>query len=313
MYDLDEHTMGKILDVWKLIEILTPARCESLERYFKDTNLVHSDKLEFEAGLDDEEQDQIFPLENEPYQHNNVVDSPDDKKTAIIFWHAYMGYIDWQKAETSIQNVVDKLCGEDQKAFREFRPKNVKMVPVVAFIMNQNHELVYDSIIISSAAWALGKIMNPNFTSENIDDLLNYDTSYRQIIDDIIAEIQKLSDNVNPHSHPENSPTVDHVNTIKEPADNKHNSETNGVDNSVIVMNIEKINYFIRRVMEELDIPDNFLLKQPDVCIRKVFYAKIKNLKQIIHPKTDRITYNISHFRSAPSICLIAFFLQRLI
>ena len=82
---------------------------------------------------------------------------------------------------------------------------------------------------------------------------------------------------------------------------------------SFIVMNSEKIDYFTRRIMQELSIPYKFFIKKPDICIRKVIYADIKDLKQK-KDKNGRTLYNISHKpeKLKPLEMFNSFFLQDL-
>ena len=321
MYNFDNQTKINILNVWKLIEILTPAKCSSIERYLAEIQDHKNELLEFKAGFDCEIQDKAYRIQDEPFKSHNFVPNP-DKKISIIFWHAYMGYVDWQRAEQEIQKVVEKLCGEDNSYLKEWRAKSNKIVPVVAFIMNQRHELDLNSITISSAAWALGKIMNPKFSEEKLEELLNYDNDIAHLIHKICTELQEnypnnlaIAYSADDHSHTYSTDDIDKniQNNIQEKFDqNGHSINSESVNNAKIAMNMEKINYFTRRVMEELNIPERFLLNYPDICIRKVIYKNTKGLKKIIDEVTQKFCYDISNIHSAPLDMFNSFFIEEI-
>ncbi|ABV75401.1 hypothetical protein A1C_05830 [Rickettsia akari str. Hartford] len=66
MYNQSDEHIKSILDVWKIIEVLTPNKNENLNRYFEIIRSNTDKKDNFSCRLD--EQEKLFCLKDAPFK-----------------------------------------------------------------------------------------------------------------------------------------------------------------------------------------------------------------------------------------------------
>ena len=169
MYNNDKNKIKSLLDVWKVIEILTPSPSEDLKLYLKDREELKGEKLrrkEYKNGLET-----LYLFED----ISSVIDErPEENDDYEIWWKVYIGAINWGVAESDIQAKVTKSIGKDPS--EGLIKKSNIIVPALGFIMSNDKRVMEESITLSTAAWALGKITSDGFGKNNITQLVNFET-----------------------------------------------------------------------------------------------------------------------------------------
>lgn len=239
-YNLSFEKSKKILDVWHFVELLSPSLSEKIGDFYKKAFELEKSKQEYINIF----KDKLFLLEKAPYL---------DKKyqEENHYWHIYLGHLNWTQAEHKIkENFTQNQANDILKTFGKSTFSRQRIVPIAAFILTEDGCLHPNSFVISSAAWAFGKIIN--------GDYVNNPKSFFQFtkdVDNLNYEIAALLYD-NPKSIEDNFDSDDVLNT--EMSKLKHTP-----------IEYEKIQKITTFLLEYLRIDQNFLVDIPDICIKK--------------------------------------------
>ena len=119
MYNHSKKKVKSLLDVWKVIEILTPTSSEDLKLYLKDREELKDKKL---RRKDYENKGETLYLFEDM---SSVMDNRHEKSDEDeVWWKVYIGAINWGEAEKDIQAKVREKIGEDpsEKLIKEKDP-----------------------------------------------------------------------------------------------------------------------------------------------------------------------------------------------
>ncbi|WP_395477060.1 hypothetical protein [Rickettsia endosymbiont of Pantilius tunicatus] len=105
MYNQSDEQVKSILDVWKIIEVLTPFKNDTLTKYFEaiEGYKERQDKREkFYYELEDHEA--LYLLKDAPFEDfdKNELKVDLTKNKVEVYWNIYLGYLKWSEAEVAI-------------------------------------------------------------------------------------------------------------------------------------------------------------------------------------------------------------------
>lgn len=120
MYNQSDEQIKSILDLWKIIEVLTPNKNENLNRYFEIIR-EHTDKEgSFSCKLDKKET--LFFLKDVPFEKLDKTKLGIDleKNEVAVHWHIYLGYLKWSEAELDILKKIQNITKLDQEFLNDY-------------------------------------------------------------------------------------------------------------------------------------------------------------------------------------------------
>ncbi|MDP3532735.1 MAG: AAA domain-containing protein, partial [Alphaproteobacteria bacterium] len=240
MYNLSPDKSKEILNIWHFVELLSPLSSEKIDDFNAKARELKNSKQEFIKIY----KDSLFLLEATPYL--------DPKhQEAGHYWHAYLGHLNWTQAEHKIKENLSKNQSDDiTKAPAKLNFSRQRTMPIAAFILTEDGFLHPNSFVISSAAWAFGKIMN--------GDYLNDPKSFFQFtkdVDTINYEITAL--------------LYDKSKDTQEDFDRDEDLHVEISKVKNIPINHENIQKITQFLIERLKIDQHCLIDIPDVCIKK--------------------------------------------
>lgn len=222
------------LDIWKLIELLTPEKNESLTEYLKDAKKIRRKQC-VDIAYKRDRTDVLFLLDQAPFNESLAREHLErEGYETQVSWHVYVKHLYWSEVEDAIAEKVSRELNIGSDAIKIKDSKTASITPIAAFIINNEMQLDPKSFKILSGAWTFGKIMQLNLSDDRFDELLSMD---------IGAQISTLTDKV-----------------LKEYLTRK--------------INIDAINDIASLLMHELGIDQSFVIGDLDICIRKVRYQK---------------------------------------
>lgn len=197
MYDYSSEQVKAVLDVWQIIELLNPTSNETLEDYLAKARTIYKNgRLEF-INLHNSER--LFLQQNNPFQkyaHDKSIEYEDYE--AHVFWHIYIKYLNWTKAEAAIRKKLDEIFGKDSTGFINQNSLKPTVFPIAAFLLNKDFTFEPNSLMISNSAWSLGRIMKLDHKNPNLELLFNFSGEVNQlkttIIDKYIGRAVTLDD-----------------------------------------------------------------------------------------------------------------------
>ncbi|AFC70793.1 hypothetical protein [Rickettsia australis] len=102
MYNQSDEQIKSILDVWKIIEVLTPNKNENLNKYFEIISSNTDKKGNFSCRLD--EQDKLLFSKDAQFKKlykkelGIELNINLDENEVAVHWHVYLGYLKWSAA-----------------------------------------------------------------------------------------------------------------------------------------------------------------------------------------------------------------------
>jgi hypothetical protein len=237
-YNQSTAKIKDLLDVWYFVELLTPSKSDKLEDLFKNALILEESKREFIKI----QNDSLFLLKNTPYLNKNHYEKG-------AYWHVYLGNLNWTLAEKCIREQL-KQQNDTSLPPAYFNFSKMKIMPVAAFIVTEDGLFFSDSLLISNAAWALGKILKGDFQ----DDPKSF-FNFNKDVENINYEILNLLNSKKKEEHTESNKFVYDKNNTK-------------LDDLPFVTydRIQEINAYL---LERLNIDPKFVMDRPDICLKK--------------------------------------------
>ncbi|WP_341789915.1 hypothetical protein [Rickettsia endosymbiont of Polydrusus tereticollis] len=249
MYNQSPEQVKSILDVWKIIEVLTPNKNENLNKYYEELEKhKKGNGGTFCKKLSDN--DALLLLKDNPFK--NVINKQNlgidlTKYEVSIYWNVYLGYLDWSTAEIDIIKKIIKLSDIQEEKLRNHRNQERSiMTPIAALILDEDMNYIEGSMIISTAAYALGIIIQPDFSEKDFENLADFENNTNILINNLISEYAIA---------PEES---DKELELRKKFD------------------LESVNLMIDGLVEKLDIDKKYLLEKTEICVKRVISKKLK-------------------------------------
>jgi hypothetical protein len=240
MYNLSPDKSKEILDIWHFVELLSPLSSEKIDDFNVKARELKSSKQEFIKIY----KDSLFLLETTPYLDTKY-------QEAGHYWHVYLGHLNWMQAEHKIKEILSKNQTDDPlKVPAKLNFSRQRTMPIAAFILTEDGFLHPNSFVISSAAWAFGKIMKGDY----VNDPKSF-FQFTKDVDSLNYEIAALLYDRPKNEHDDFDSDEDL--TIEIPKI-KH-----------IAIDFEKIQKITQFIMERLKIDQSCLIDIPDICIKK--------------------------------------------
>ncbi|HJD55784.1 MAG TPA: AAA family ATPase [Rickettsia endosymbiont of Pyrocoelia pectoralis] len=246
MYNQTDKQIKSILDVWKIIELSTPSKNETLNSYFAYAQKHVTDQKEFYKEINKKEA--LFLLQDAPFEKFNKEtlkkELPD--YDICVHWHLYLGYLNWTEAEIAIEEKINELFEVKPKILYSYKNrKNPVLTPIVALTLDEDMNLIDNSMVISTGAYVLGKVVREGFSEDDFDDLIEFEDNSAALI----------------------------VNALKDSFDRTGQQKK---------FTLERVNYITDFIVNELQIDEKFLLSNPEICVRKITYKKLKKHEKAI-------------------------------
>lgn len=253
MYNQSDEQVKNVLDVWKIIEVLTPNKNETLNSYFTYVQKHAATQKEFYKEISKKEA--LFLLQDAPFEKldKTKLDIDLNENEVAVHWHIYLGYLKWSEAEIDILKKVKNLSKLDQEFLNDYNnhkdwQEQPTITPIAGLTIDENGKYVENSMVISTAAYALGKIMKNDFQEKELKDLANFIDNNNSLIDEVFSESEKIY--------------------FK---DKKKDSLAKILDLKMIDLLVEK-----------LDIDEKYLFNRSEICVRRITSHKKKKDKPII-------------------------------
>lgn len=258
MYNQSDEQVKNVLDVWKVIEVLTPNKNENLNRYFEIIREHTDQKGSFSCKLDKKET--LFFLKDAPFEKldKNKLGFELEKYEVAVHWHIYLGYLKWSEAEIDILKKIQNMNKLDQEFLNDYNnfkgyQEQPTITPIAGLTIDENGKYVERSMVISTAAYALGRIMKDDFQEKELKDLANFIDNNNSLIDQVFSESEKIY--------------------FK---DKKQ-------DSLVRTLDLEMINLMIDLLVQKLEINEKYLFNRSEICIRRVTSHKKKKDKPVVY------------------------------
>lgn len=249
MYNQSPEQVKSILDVWKIIEVLTPNKNENLNKYYEELEKHKKGNGEtFCKKLSDN--DALLLLKDNPFK--NVINKQNlgidlTKYEVSIYWNVYLGYLDWSTAEIDIIKKIIKLSDIQEEKLRNHRNQERSiMTPIATLILDEDMNYIEGSMIISTAAYALGIIIQPDFSEKDFENLADFENNTNILINNLISEY-----------------------AIAPKESDKELELRRKFD-------LESVNLMIDGLVEKLDIDKKYLLEKTKICVKRVISKKLK-------------------------------------
>ncbi|WP_341793461.1 MULTISPECIES: AAA domain-containing protein [unclassified Rickettsia] len=258
MYNQSLEQVKSILDVWKIIEVIKPTKNENLNNYFELIKKHTEQEEKFYCELKNHEA--LFLLKDAPFE------SFDKQKLGIdlnendvtVHWNIYLGYLKWSDAEIDIWKKVNKLPEINKEILADHINQDAATItPIAALIIDENMHYVKDSMIISTAAYALGEITKSNFCEEDFKKLVNFD----DINNSLIHEALKCAE-------------ID--------------------SEEKVILNAKNINLIIDFLIMELCLDQKYLINRSEICVRRVTSSQKKKKEEEEKEKSSNLGYTPS-------------------
>lgn len=283
IYNQNQQKVTNILNVWQAIELLTPALSEKFRKYIKTAQTLKANENELRDITD--RAHESFLLSNEPFKKEvNKEIAINSNEDAIMYWHAYVGYIDWSKAEDKISRIIDNKPPPKKEELDD-----ITIMPIAGLCMDRDGKLIADSLTISSAAYVFGQILKLGDQC-NIDDIINFKDEISAIAEEVNCKIL-LRDIENNITTPD-------------------------------MLDIDIIGRIASYIAKRLGV-DTYLVKKnnvefPELCIRKVIVVKKLNkdkLNNALDEETSKIIVRAeADSKYPPSLEMFnSFFLDQII
>ncbi len=257
--------------------------CKRSNGYFEDAQKHAANTKDFYKEINKKEA--IFLLQDAPFEQfdKNKLKKACPGYDIYVHWHLYLGYLNWTEVEIAIEKKINELFAVKPKIFDSYRNRtNPILTPIAALTLNENMQMIDNSMVISTGAYAVGKIIREGFSENDFEDLINFENNSQRLI----------------------------VNLLKESFDNvgRNNKFT-----------LERINYISNALIKQLGVNQKFIISNPEICVRKITYRNIKTPEEVKQNK--RPAPNNSHIEedeikdtdwaSAPSLEMFnSFFLK---
>ncbi len=240
MYNQTDKQVKDVLDVWKIIELSTPPKNETLNSYFTYVQKHAATQKEFYKEISKKEA--LFLLQDAPFEKFNK----EELRAAVpgydifVHWHLYLGYLNWTEAEIAIEEKINELFNASPQFSDSYKNrKNPALTPIIALTLDEDMNLIDNSMVISTGAYVLGKIVREGFSEDNFKDLVEFKDNSTELI----------------------------VNALKDSFDKTNQQKK---------FNLDRVNYIAKFIINELGIDPKFLLSNPEICVRKTTYRKLK-------------------------------------
>lgn len=251
MYNQTNEQIKSVLDVWKIIELSTPPKNGTLNNYFTYVQKHAATQKEFYKEISKKEA--LFLLQDAPFEKFNK----EELQAAVpgydifVHWHLYLGYLNWTDAKIAIEEKINELFNvSPQFSYSYKNRKNPALTPIIALTLDEDMNLIDNSMIISTGAYVLGKIVREGFSEDDFKDLVEFEDNSTELI----------------------------VNALKDSFDKTNQQKK---------FNLDRVNYIAKFIIDELGIDPKFLLSNPEICVRKTTYRKLKanDKKSNLHQK----------------------------
>ncbi|MGX6960293.1 MAG: AAA family ATPase [Rickettsia endosymbiont of Pentastiridius leporinus] len=278
MYNQTDEQIKAILDVWKIIELSTPSKNETLNSYFAYAQKHATDQKEFYKEINKKEA--LFLLQDAPFEKFNKEtlkkELPD--YDICVHWHLYLGYLNWTEAEIAIEEKINELFEVRPKILYSYKNwKNPVLTPIVALTLDEDMNLIDNSMVISTGAYVLGKVVQKWFSEDDFDDLIEFE---------------------------DNSAALIIVNALKDSFDKTNQQKK---------FTLERVNYINDFIINELQINEKFLLSNPEICVRKITYKKHEKAIKVTNTSLPESTKQELDWAPAPALEMFnSFFLKPL-
>ncbi|KJV92470.1 DEAD/DEAH box helicase [Rickettsia bellii] len=281
MYNQSDEQVKNVLDVWKIIEVLTPFKNDTLTKYFEaiEEYKEGQDKREkFYHKLKDHEA--LYLLKDAPFENFDKSELKIDltKSKVEVYWNIYLGYLKWSEAEVAILKKINKLSQINEEVLQDhINQNNLALTPIAALTIDENMIYMPNTMVISTAAYALGEITRHDFCEEDFKKLINFNDVDNNLINEALnfAEITPLGERK---------------------------------------LNLESIKNIINFLVEEFAIDQKYLVSHSEICVRRVV-----SIEEIDEEKEDKQNFkDISknenaNFSKVPSLEIFnSFFLKPL-
>ena len=296
MYNQSDEQIKSILDVWKIIEVLTPNKNENLNRYFEIIRSNTDKKGSFSYNLDKNKKETLFFLKDAPFEKldkkelGKELEINLNEYEVVVHWHVYLGYLKWSAAEIDLLKKIQNINELDQEFLNDYNNKNYQeqptITPIAGLTIDENGKYVEHSMIISTAAYALGKIMKEDFQGKELKDLADFVDNNNILIDEVFAESEKIY-------------------FMDKPQDSALGR----------ILDLEMINIMIALLVQKLEIDRKYLFSRSEICVRRVTSQKKKKDKSVIFTPPslemfnsffliplDLVRHNIEKFESESAI-----------
>lgn len=240
MYNQSDEQVKNVLDVWKIIELSTPSKNETLNSYFSYAQKHAATQKEFYKEISRKEA--LFLLQDAPFEKFNKesLRATAPGYDVFVHWHLYLGYLNWTEAEIAIEAKINELFKVKPQFSDSYKKRNNPVLtPIVALTLDEDMNLIDNSMVISTGAYVLGKIVREGFSEDDFKDLVEFEDNSEALI----------------------------VNALKDSFDKTNQQKK---------FSLDRVNYIAQFIIDELGIDSKFLLSNPEICVRKTTYRKLK-------------------------------------
>ena len=195
-----DEQVKNVLDVWKIIEVLTPFKNDTLTKYFEAIE-------EYKEGQDKREKfyhklenhEALYLLKDAPFENfdKSELDIDFSKNKVEVYWNIYLGYLKWSEAEVAILKKINKLSQINEEVLQDHvNQNNLALTPIAALTIDENMIYMPNTMVISTAAYALGEITRHDFCEEDFKKLINFNDVDNNLINEALnfAEITPLGE-----------------------------------------------------------------------------------------------------------------------
>lgn len=237
-YELPLSDIQNLLELWKLVEVLSVSKSEKLSEYYNKKDLLNRDKKLPYLVVDKEE---LFLFEHMPHLDPIFAQAnPEPGKTAVVFWHLYFGHLNWTKCEIAIEQKLETLF--KGKAFNfsteNKNPLKNEVVPAGGLILCSDGTLHPDSLMLTGAVWAFGRILAAK-SSEDLKNIVNCQGELLSVYSLLLKDY----------------------------------TDKYGID---AYFKKEEMDFLERTIHEFLGIPPEYFISKPPVFIKKIVYQYIR-------------------------------------
>ncbi|MFY9589230.1 DEAD/DEAH box helicase [Rickettsia endosymbiont of Halotydeus destructor] len=255
MYNQSPEQVKSILDVWKIIEVIKPTKNENLNSYFELIKKHTEQEEKFYCEL--RNQEALFLLKDAPFENFDKQKLGIDlnENDVTVYWNIYLGYLKWSDAEVDIWKKIKRIPEINKEILADHTNQDsTTITPLAALIIDENMNYVKDSMVISTAAYALGEITKSNFNEEDFKKLVNFD----DINNSLIHEALKLAE-INQEGK--------------------------------LLLNANSINLIIDFLIKELRLDQKYLINRSEICVRRVTSSQKKKKEEEEKEKNPTLVY----------------------
>ncbi len=192
-YQQPVDKVGCILEAWKMAEILTVSNSELFLNYMeKREELLKGQSVSLKVGPNEE----IYAFQNLPHlQPGYQQAEPRENCEATVYWQLYLGHFNWTRCELALKEKVDSLFEIKSKDIEQPHRKKHQIAPLAGIILDGEGAVVFNSMLISYAVWAFGKIMAAE-SPEQLNALIAFKSEIEKICQRISCQFtQKFGTN----------------------------------------------------------------------------------------------------------------------